>query len=370
MKSIVAVILALVLVSAGFLFWLRPTESVLSGLSASTTLYGRILAPAGWGFGSGNVTQPGPLLKAYVSTVVTLSLHSGDSIAHTWFIDYNGNGIKDADEPGSGSFSSSTSFTTTLWRVGSFKYACAIHGLAMSGPISIIPYGLAVFPLPFVYAQTMNTSIVMGNSQAHNGLAAASTIDVVGAAVLGTRLGRSASSGTLFSRLDIEAATGIVPPFTVTQKGNIITLGGRGNNMVSNYVNPFLSVRFALNTTRGDPTTDGTGRGIYAVDSGKNYIICTPTTNPACPDTEVFALASIYYDQANNRYFLEIAGLSGFATRIAATLVGLGVLPMSGTGIVVKLVDATSDGTFDTFQVVDGSGGAVTMPSPLPIPPF
>lgn len=365
MKSFVAVILALVLVSAGFLFWLRPSGSIPSGLSASTTLYGRFAAPAGWGFGSGNVTQPGPLLKAYISTVLTISLHSGDSpTAHTWFIDYNGNGIKDADEPGSGSFSSSTSFTTTLWRVGSFKYACAIHGLAMSGPISIIPYDLAVFPLPFTYAQTMNTSMVMGNSQVHNGLGAASTIDVVGAAVLAARLGRSAPTGILFSRLDIEAAAGTAPAITLTQKGNIITLGGRGVNMVSSYVNPLLSVRQAL-------TTDGTGRGIYVVDDGKNYVLCTPTTPcPVAGETDHYALVSIYYDAANNRYILEIAGLSGFATRIATTLVGLGALPLSGTGIVVKLVDTTSDGTFDTYQVVDGSGGAVTMPSPLPIPPF
>ncbi len=364
MKSFVAVILALVLVSAGFLFWLRPTGSIPSGLSASTTLYGRILAPAGWGFGSGNVTQPGPLLKAYVTASLTLSLHSGDSIAHTWFLDYNGNGVKDADEPGSGSFSSSLTFTTTLWRVGSFKYACAIHGLAMSGPISIIPLDLAVFPLPFTYAQTMNTSMVMGYSIAHNGVGAANTIDVVGGTVLAARLGRSAPAGTLLARLDIEAATGTAPSITLTQKGNIITLGGRGVNTVSNYVNPLLSVRQAL-------ATDGSGKGIYVVDDGKNYVLCTPTTPcPVAGETDHYALVSIYYDAANNRYILEIAGLSGFATRITTTLVGLGALPLSGTGIVVKLVDTTSDGTFDTYQVVDGSGGAVTMPSPLPIPPF
>ena len=110
-----------------------------SAIAASFTLWGRILAPAGWGFSSPTVKNPGPEVDANPGDSVTLMLFSGDGVAHAFCVDYEP--VPDftcqtPGEPLSPNFSSTSpqSFTfTAIATPGSYTYFCNIHGQAMSG---------------------------------------------------------------------------------------------------------------------------------------------------------------------------------------------------------------------------------------------
>lgn len=106
----------------------------------SFTLYGAVTK--GWGFGPNNITNPGPSLTVAVGDTVKLELFSNDSVEHTWFIDFNGNLTADANEPISGSITSSTvatwfNFTVPSGHVGTYTYRCSIHPTTMTGSITI-----------------------------------------------------------------------------------------------------------------------------------------------------------------------------------------------------------------------------------------
>jgi len=110
--------------------------------ASSFTLFGRVLAPAGWGLTSSSVATPGPTLTVVKGDTVTMTLNSGDGVTHNWGIDYNGNGICDAGEPCSGNFGgtfpSPITFTfTATTTTGSYTYYCFIHHAPMLGTFVI-----------------------------------------------------------------------------------------------------------------------------------------------------------------------------------------------------------------------------------------
>lgn len=224
---------------------------------------------------------------------------------------------------------------------------------------------LANFPAPFVTSGDASGTFVIGLSASHLGLAAASTIDVVGGVALAGAIGDATPTGTrvLNSLLDTEAvdATGS----TITTTGSLLSLGGRGSNAVTKLVNSTLPVRQA-------GPLDGNGRGVYDSETRINYI----RTINADTSVDDYALFALSFDTPNNRYFFAALGTSGFATRAITQLIALNVagpLPsgnvLTGTGVVVKLHDnAPADNVIDTYQVVDGTGGAVIMANPAPLP--
>ncbi len=115
---------------------IRPAIPV-HGADPVINLHGRIFAPQGWGFASSSIASPGPLIQVSAGATVTLNLYSDDSVAHTFFIDYNGNGVPDPGEPLSSPFSSPTTplvFSFTASVAGSFTYWCSIHNGPMFGP--------------------------------------------------------------------------------------------------------------------------------------------------------------------------------------------------------------------------------------------
>ncbi len=229
---------------------------------------------------------------------------------------------------------------------------------------------LGNFPAPFVAGGDVSGTFIIGNSQAHLGIGAASTIDVVGGVALAGTLGDASPTGkkVLSGLLDIEAVDPAVTRITAT--GDFLTLGGRGSNAASRLVNSTLPVRQA------GGLQDGTGKGIYDTESKVNYL---RTANPD-GSLDDYAFFSMSFDSTNNRYQYMAAGLSGFATRTMTQLIALNVagqLPapntagsvLTGTGVVVDLHDnAPADNKFETYQVVDGSGGAVVMLNPATIP--
>lgn len=112
----------------GFSSGNRPAKAV------TITLHGSVAAPAGWGWASTNISNPGPLLTVQQGDVITFQLFSRDSpAAHELVIDLNNNQAKDAGDRNSTAFTNATvttNFVFTASTAGNFNYFCAIHGFA------------------------------------------------------------------------------------------------------------------------------------------------------------------------------------------------------------------------------------------------
>src|SRR2546428_7440647 len=123
----------------------KPAAKILPNNPASFTLFGRVNAPAGWGFTSSSVASPGPDIRVVQGETVALTLNSDDGVSHNWGVDYNGNGISDLGEPLSSSFSTSTTLTfAATSKPGTYTYWCFIHKGAMTGRF-IVAVGFALF---------------------------------------------------------------------------------------------------------------------------------------------------------------------------------------------------------------------------------
>ena len=88
-------------------------------------LYGS--SAGGWGLLSSSESNPGPHISVHQGDTVTITLHSTDGFPHQFFVDYNRNDVIDADEPASGSFSTTTT-APTMRRV-------------LSAPLVVVPPG-------------------------------------------------------------------------------------------------------------------------------------------------------------------------------------------------------------------------------------
>ena len=116
-----------------------PLPPLSTGVLVNYTLYGSALT--GWGFASGNITNPGPHLFVNYGDTVQLTLISVDlsSVQHNWFIDYDNSSAPNGAEPSSPLFSSTNSkvWNFTADRIGTFVYRCEVHPSTMTGLITI-----------------------------------------------------------------------------------------------------------------------------------------------------------------------------------------------------------------------------------------
>ena len=92
----------------------------------------------GWGFTSTSMISPGPTIMVLQNSVVNVTLTSADGLQHEFFIDYNGNGVPDADEPMSEPFTNTTSLLVKPSVAGTFKYFCALHPSVMYGTFMVV----------------------------------------------------------------------------------------------------------------------------------------------------------------------------------------------------------------------------------------
>ena len=101
------------------------------------TLYGSSIL--GWGFTEGSMSRPGPQIDFQEGQLYNMTLISADGVTHKFFVDYNGNGTPDDDEPVSPDFSSTINFQFTPNKTGEFTYYCHYHPNTMYGNVTIIP---------------------------------------------------------------------------------------------------------------------------------------------------------------------------------------------------------------------------------------
>src|SRR5438046_5365841 len=103
----------------------RPSKAV------PITLYASFTAPAGWGQGPNNITEPGPTLTVQQGDAVTFQLFANDSTTHQLIIDVDNSHSNTSGDGWSYPFSSKTTaatFTYTANTAGTFAYFCNIHG--------------------------------------------------------------------------------------------------------------------------------------------------------------------------------------------------------------------------------------------------
>src|SRR5712691_341449 len=139
----------------------RAAESGRTPSKAVTiTLYGSFAAPAGWGWATSNVTEPGPTLTVRQGDVVTFQLFAKDSVSHMLVIDLDNSQTQTTGDQNSTSFTSptvATTFVFTASTAGTFNYFCGFHGYApQHGTLTVQATG-GTTPPP-----TDNTLLIVG----------------------------------------------------------------------------------------------------------------------------------------------------------------------------------------------------------------
>lgn len=207
----------------------------------------------------------------------------------------------------------------------------------LSGTVNI-----STFPCPFVDNGVLKVTAVLGYSLPHGGIAAASTIDVLGGILVGATLGRASTTGAYDARLDIDVVSG--DGQTITVGGNLMSFGGKGSNLVSRYYNATMPIRLEA------------GKGVcvmhLAVISACYKLV--GSYGGGTPVTD-YGYMALKYEATPGRTVAVIAGLSGFATRGASLAVAKVLVPTKGTGVVYRLDDATGDGFYEATSIADYS---------------
>jgi len=107
-------------------------------------------ADSGWGSLPTTITQPGPTLVFNASESVSLTVIGIDDQFHLLFIDVNGNGVLDTNEPRSGTVrGNATAFAFAApGTAGNYTYYCGVHPDLMSGTLRVLGSGGGPGPNP------------------------------------------------------------------------------------------------------------------------------------------------------------------------------------------------------------------------------
>ena len=144
------------------------TYETVQATTHDITLYGS--ASQGWGFTQQSMSSPGPIIDFQEGDLYNITLISVDGLSHQFFVDYNGNGIPDANDPVSQTFSSTTNILYAPDRTGEYPYYCNIHPSVMYGNVSIVPEFTSAALLTILVAVILTTIIYKKRTLAKNKL--------------------------------------------------------------------------------------------------------------------------------------------------------------------------------------------------------
>ncbi len=97
--------------------------------------------------------NPGPFMSVVDGDLVTILLISDDGFTHSWLLDINNNNAVDPNEPFSGLFSSTTTFSNFTFTPtiggnipapGNFTYKCSVHPFTMFGTFRVMPSQVSI----------------------------------------------------------------------------------------------------------------------------------------------------------------------------------------------------------------------------------
>src|SRR5207253_2238313 len=95
----------------------RPSKAV------PITLYASFTAPAGWGQGPNNITEPGPTLTVQQGDAVTFQLFANDSTTHQLIIDVDNSHSNTSGDGWSYPFSSKTTAATFTYTANTARHS-------------------------------------------------------------------------------------------------------------------------------------------------------------------------------------------------------------------------------------------------------
>jgi len=214
---------------------------------------------------------------------------------------------------------------------------------------------LGDFPQPFVTSNgALNCTIVVASSSGHGPCGAAHTMDVLGAILIGERLGLDANSGVPASTMDdyissYDYATGRLTLTDVSN--NLISVGGPGVNEVTWYYNNLrnesggrvLPVYF-------DKDAGGVDY-IHVAPTGNSYYVEYDDLGRVKAD---YGVIETYFDVQYGRHALTVAGLGGTGTWAASKVLSThGDWSLAGEAVVIKYHDSDGDGYLDTITIAE-----------------
>lgn len=175
-------------------------------------------------------------------------------------------------------------------------------------------------------------------------------MDVMGAILVGTKLGLSADTGTPRSTMDdyISSYNSDTAQLTmVDNSSNLIVVGGPGVNQITWYYNGLTNESGRVLPVYFDKDENGTDY-IQVAPSGNSYYV---QYDEGQVSTD-YGMAQCVYDAAHSRYVLIIAGLGGSATWAAAdVLSSFDLWNLYGKAVVVGYNDTDQDGYLDHIAI-------------------
>jgi hypothetical protein len=173
---------------------------------------------------------------------------------------------------------------------------------------------MSSFPWPFVRGEVANNiSVVVGESQPHNPVGAAQTIDVIGGMLITEMLGRESSNGTLNAAIDswlVKYDSNSGGATLLDNTTNIIIVGSPRINALSYYFNglrdqfdeSLVPVQYAI--------SDESYSYLYVPNSGSIYKTEFDEQGKIIAD---YGVIMSFQDQLN-RYVVLVYGLESEAT--------------------------------------------------------
>jgi hypothetical protein len=219
-------------------------------------------------------------------------------------------------------------------------------------PVYAASFSLADLPLPFVTSSgAFNCTIVVASSSPHGPCGAAHTMDVMGAILVGTKVGLTADSGTPTSTMDDYIATYNHETTQLTMldnSSNLIVAGGPGVNQITWYYNSLTNESGRILPVYFDKDENGTDH-IYVAQSGNSYYIELDDEERVSTD---YGLIELFRD--NSRFVMILGGLGGAGTWSTCKVVSsFDEWSLSGSAVVVKYYDSDGDGNLDTITLVE-----------------
>lgn len=219
-------------------------------------------------------------------------------------------------------------------------------------PVYATSFSLADLPSPFVTSSgAFNCTIVVASSSPHGPCGAAHTMDVMGAILVGTKVGLSADTGTPTSTMDDYIATYNHETTQLTMldtSSNLIVAGGSGVNQITWHYNGLTNESGRILPIYFDKDENGTDH-IHVAQSGNSYYIEFDNEGRVSTD---YGLIELFHD--NSRFVMILGGLGGAGTWSACKVISsFDEWGLSGSAVVVKYYDSDEDGNLDTINLVE-----------------
>jgi hypothetical protein len=230
-------------------------------------------------------------------------------------------------------------------------------------------YGLENLPSPFVtISQTVNSTAVVASSLGHGPCGGCHTMDVMGAIMVGAKLGLKSHDGTLEATMDDTISTYNFTSAKVTLNdltSNLIVIGGPGVNQVTYYYN---NLRYPNGTRQLPAYFDKYPNGtdyIYVASTKHTYTIQYDNQSRIKAD---YGLIITLND--HGRQVLILAGLGGSGTWASCDIISnYDTWNLHGSTAIVQYSDTNGDGFLDKLTIAESVSGTINLSNILfPLP--